>query len=94
MLDFLSNASIYQNRTGRDGRVANGQGTWWFTRKSPSNGRSPGSIMPSLFRFLVLLGLVSGGIYGTVFALANFVKYHPREIIVTVPPDKFIKQQE
>ncbi len=50
--------------------------------------------MPSLFRFLVLLGLVTGGIYGTVFALANFVKYHPREIIITVPPDKFIKQQE
>jgi hypothetical protein len=49
--------------------------------------------MPSLFRFLVLLGLIVGLIYGTVFGLANFVKYHPREIIVTVPPDKFIKQE-
>jgi len=48
--------------------------------------------MPSLFRFLVILGLLCGAVYVTVFALANFVKYHPREIIVTVPPDKFIKQ--
>lgn len=49
--------------------------------------------MPSLFRFLVMVGLIGGLAYVTVFALANFVKYHPREIIVTVPPEKFIKQQ-
>ncbi len=48
--------------------------------------------MPSLFRFLVVLGLICGATYVTLFALANFVKYHPREIIVTVPPEKFIKQ--
>ncbi len=47
--------------------------------------------MPSLFRFLVFLGLLGGLAYGTVFSLATFVKYHPREIIVTVPPDKFVK---
>jgi len=50
--------------------------------------------MPSLFKFLVLLGLIVGIVYGTVFSLANFVKFHPREIIVTVPPDKFVKQQQ
>jgi hypothetical protein len=49
--------------------------------------------MPSLFRFLVSLGLIMGLAYGMVFALANFVRFHPREIIVTVPPDKFIKQE-
>ena len=49
--------------------------------------------MPSLFRFLVFLGLIGGLAYGTVCSLANFVKFHPREIIVTVPPSKFIKQQ-
>ena len=48
--------------------------------------------MPSLFRFLVVLGVLSGLIYAVVFSLANFVKYQPREIIVTVPPDKFVKQ--
>jgi hypothetical protein len=48
--------------------------------------------MPSLFRLLVFLGLVGGLAYGTVFSLANFVKLHPREIVVTVPPSKFFKQ--
>ena len=48
--------------------------------------------MPSLFRFLVFIGIVGGLGYGAVFALANFVKYQPREIVVTVPPDKFLKQ--
>jgi hypothetical protein len=49
--------------------------------------------MPSLFRFLVFVGLIGGLSYVTIFALANFVKYHPREIVVTVPSDKFVKQQ-
>ena len=47
--------------------------------------------MPSLFRFLVVLGLIGGLGYIAVFSLANFVKYQPREITVTIPPDKFLK---
>jgi len=47
--------------------------------------------MPSLFRFLVFLGLLVGIGYGAVFSLATFVKYQPREIIVTIPSDKFLK---
>ena len=49
--------------------------------------------MPSLFRFLVFLGLLGGLAYVTVFSLATFVQYKPREIIVTIPPDKFLKPQ-
>jgi bacteriorhodopsin len=49
--------------------------------------------MPSLFRFLVFVGLICGLGYVTVFALANFVKYHPREIVVTIPSDKFLKNR-
>ena len=49
--------------------------------------------MPSLFRFLMFVGLIAGLIYGAIFSLANFVPYKPREIIVTVPPDKFLKPQ-
>jgi hypothetical protein len=49
--------------------------------------------MPSLFRFLVFVGLLGGLAYVTVFALATFVQPKPREIIVTVPQDKFLKQQ-
>ena len=48
--------------------------------------------MPSLFRLLISLGLIGGIAYGTVFALANFVKYQPREIVVTIPHSKFLKQ--
>lgn len=48
--------------------------------------------MPSLFRLLLFVGLVGGLGYAAVFSLANFVSYHPREIIVTIPPDKFVKQ--
>jgi hypothetical protein len=50
-------------------------------------------IMPSLFRFLVVVGVLGGLAYGLVFSLANFGSYKPREIIVTVPSDKFLKPQ-
>jgi cobalamin synthase len=48
--------------------------------------------MPSLFRFLTVVGVIAGVIYGAIFALANFVHPKPREMIVTIPPDKFLKK--
>ncbi|MFA6267065.1 MAG: histidine kinase [Pseudolabrys sp.] len=48
--------------------------------------------MPSLFRFLVIVAAIAGLGYVAVFSLANFVKYQPREMVVTVPADKFFKQ--
>jgi len=48
--------------------------------------------MPSLFRFLIILGIVAGVGYVTVFVLANFVTYRPREIVVTIPSDQFVKK--
>ena len=39
------------------------------------------------------VGLLGGLAYGAVFSLANFVTYKQREIVVTIPPDKFLKQQ-
>jgi len=47
--------------------------------------------MPSLFRFLFVVLLLGGLGYAAVFALATFVDLKPREITVTVPPDKFLK---
>ena len=47
--------------------------------------------MPSLFRFLVLVALLGGVTYIAVFSLATFVDLKPREIVVTIPPDKFLK---
>ena len=48
--------------------------------------------MPSLFRFLTILAVIAGITYGAIFALANFVNPKPREMTVTIPPDKFLKR--
>ena len=48
--------------------------------------------MPSLFRFLTVVGVIAGLIYGAIFALANFVNPKPREMTVTIPADKFLKR--
>lgn len=48
--------------------------------------------MPSLFRFLTVVGIIGGLIYGGIFALANFVNPKPREMTINVPPDKFLKK--
>jgi hypothetical protein len=48
--------------------------------------------MPSLFRLLTVIGVIVGIGYGALYALANFVNPKPREITVTIPPDKFLKR--
>jgi hypothetical protein len=48
--------------------------------------------MPSLFRFLTAVAVIVGIVYGAIYALANFVTPKPREITVTIPPDKFLKK--
>ncbi|MCA1457434.1 histidine kinase [Bradyrhizobium sp. BRP22] len=48
--------------------------------------------MPSLFRFLTVLAVIGGIGYGIIFALANFVTPKPREMTVTIPPEKFLKK--
>ena len=48
--------------------------------------------MPSLFRFLTIVAVIGGVIYGGIYALANFVNPAPREMSVSVPPDKFMKK--
>ena len=50
--------------------------------------------MPSLFRFLTLIGVVGGLTYGGMYMLASWFKPKPREITVSIPPDKFAKQQQ
>lgn len=40
--------------------------------------------MPSLFRFLFVLALIAGLIYGGMIALVAFVKVQPREMTQTV----------
>ncbi|HLZ06183.1 MAG TPA: histidine kinase [Bradyrhizobium sp.] len=48
--------------------------------------------MPSLFRFLAVVAVIVGVIYGAIYSLANFVTPTSREMTVTIPPDKFLKQ--
>ena len=48
--------------------------------------------MPSLFRLIMVVGVLGGLVYGVLYALDHFVEPKPREITVTVPPDRFIKQ--
>lgn len=48
--------------------------------------------MPTLFRFLSIVAVIGGIIYGTIFALANFVGPKEREMTVVVQPDKFLKK--
>jgi hypothetical protein len=49
--------------------------------------------MPSLFRFLLVLCMLAGLTYGAMYALVHWYDPKPREITVTIPPDKFMKQQ-
>ena len=48
--------------------------------------------MPTLFRFLLILALLTGTGYAGIYALAHWYDPKPREITVSVPPDRFVKQ--
>ena len=47
--------------------------------------------MPSLIRLILALGVLAGLAYGAMFSLATFVQPRPREITVTIPPDRLAK---
>ena len=49
--------------------------------------------MPSLFRFLAFVGITAGIIYGGMFLLAQLYNPSPREITVSIPPERFSKQK-
>ncbi|HUI14462.1 MAG TPA: histidine kinase [Xanthobacteraceae bacterium] len=49
--------------------------------------------MPSLLRLLSIIALICALVYGGLYALAHFVNPHPRDMSVTIPPDKFFKDQ-
>ncbi len=49
--------------------------------------------MPSLFRFLAVVAIIAGVVYGGMLALAVLVQPQPREITVTIPQDRFSKQR-
>lgn len=48
--------------------------------------------MPSLVRLLTVVAILGAAVYGGLYALAHFVQPKPREISVSIPPDKFFKE--
>ncbi|MBZ0162814.1 MAG: histidine kinase [Notoacmeibacter sp.] len=49
--------------------------------------------MPTLFRFIVTLGILAGIAYGGMFALATFVKPNKGEMTVRIPAEKLNPQR-
>jgi hypothetical protein len=49
--------------------------------------------MPSLIRLLAVIAILVGIVYGGLYSLAHFVQPKPREITVSIPPDKFFKNR-
>ncbi len=49
--------------------------------------------MPTLFRFLVVAGLLLGAGYGAIYALANYTDPKPREITVIIPQNQLTKHR-
>jgi hypothetical protein len=47
--------------------------------------------MPTLLRFLVIIGVLVGIVYGAMFALVTFVEPKTGEMTVRVPLDKLGK---
>jgi len=56
-------------------------------------GESQEQSMPSLFRFLAVVGILGGLLYGAIYALATYVNPEMREITVTIPRDRLTKQR-
>jgi hypothetical protein len=44
--------------------------------------------MPTLFRFLVTIGILAGIVYGAMFALVTFVEPKKGEMTVRIPAEK------
>ena len=49
--------------------------------------------MPSLIRLLAVIAILCAVVYGGLYALAYYVQPKPREITVSIPPDKFFKNR-
>jgi len=44
--------------------------------------------MPTLFRFLMTIGVLAGIVYGAMFALVMYVEPKKGEMTVRIPPEK------
>lgn len=60
-----------------------------FRRTFDSSGELP--VLPSLFRFLLIVGLLAALVYCAMLALVTFVHLTPRPMEQIVPPAKLNK---
>lgn len=44
--------------------------------------------MPTLFRFLAVIAVLAGLVFGGMLALVMFVQPEPREMIEVIPPSR------
>ena len=49
--------------------------------------------MPTLFRFLVTIGVIAGIVYGAMFALVQYVQPKQGEMTVRIPVEKLNTQR-
>lgn len=49
--------------------------------------------MPTLIRFLTILAVLAGLIYGGMFALVHFVEPNTGEMTVRIPPERLNPQR-
>jgi hypothetical protein len=63
---------------------------WGTYRRTSQSEYLP---MPSLLRFLTVIAIAAAAIYAGLYSLAHFVHPKPREISVSIPPDKFFKNR-
>lgn len=47
--------------------------------------------VPVILRFLIVVGILAGGAYGGMLALATLYEPEPREISVTIPASRLQK---
>jgi len=50
-----------------------------------------GPEMPSLIRFLIVIGVIAGVVYGGLWTLAHLIEPKPREMTVTIPQERLVK---
>jgi hypothetical protein len=72
--------------------LATAKRKWSYSRAGRDQTRHTEVAMPSLIKLLTVVGLIGALGYAAMFALATFVDPRPREMVVTVPPDRFVKQ--
>jgi hypothetical protein len=69
---------------GPAGRLAFTGRPCWNGRRTPFNE----ALVPTLFRFLVVIAVLAGLAYAAMFALATLVEPEPREMTTTIPASR------